>query len=148
MAVLYGLYLTTLVVLLITIIFNDFKTRQISNFNLICLLFLVIFGWFYQPNWSVLPYTLAILVVGFVLHLFNVLGAGDTKLMCVISLGIKIEFLAVFIYGTVFLGGFFALVYLAYGYCTNLKSVIGRGIPYAVPICISGGVMMLLSHIS
>lgn len=122
--------------------------RQIKNSNLICLMLLVLFGWLDQPNLSVLPYAFLILVVGFFLHLFNILGAGDTKLICVLSLGIKIEFLVAFIYGVALLGGLFAIAFLTYGYFTNLEVVKKRGVPYAVPISISGGAMMLLSHIA
>lgn len=104
--------------------------------------------WIEKTNFQVLPYTLTILSFGFILHLIRVLGAGDTKLLCVISLGVQPELLVLFIYLTIFLGGLFALSYLAYGYLTDLELVRRRGVPYAVPISISGGVMILLSHIS
>lgn len=142
-------------VLLVAIVFflaklalTDVKTRQVRHRDLLCLMALILILWIEQPNYQVLPYTLAILGVGFLLHIFKILGAGDTKLLCVISLGVTPEFISLLLYGTVFLGGLFAIAYLIYGYCTDLARVRARGMPYAVPISIVGGAMISLTYIS
>ena len=126
----------------------DIKVRQVRHKDLLCLTFLILVGWFYHPNYQILPYTLAILVVGFLLHVLRVLGAGDTKLLCVISLGVSPQYLSLLLYGTVLFGGIFALAYLLYGYSTDIAKVRASGIPYAVPIAMAGGPMMLLTYIS
>ncbi|RUM49114.1 MAG: hypothetical protein DSY85_16355 [Marinomonas sp.] len=142
-------------VLLVAIVFfltklalTDIKTRQVRHRDLLCLMALILVLWIEQPNYQILPYTLAILGVGFLLHIFKILGAGDTKLLCVISLGVTPEFISLLLYGTVFLGGLFAIAYLIYGYCTDLARVRVRGVPYAVPISIVGGAMISLTYIS
>lgn len=142
-------------VLLVAIVFflaklalTDIKTRQVRHRDLLCLTALILMFWIEQPNYQILPYTLAILGVGFLLHIFKILGAGDTKLLCVISLGVAPEFISLLLYGTVFLGGLFAVAYLIYGYCTDLARVRARGVPYAVPISIVGGAMISLTYIS
>ena len=142
-------------VLLVAIVFflaklalTDIKTRQVRHRDLLCLTVLILILWIEQPNYQILPYTLAILGVGFLLHIFKILGAGDTKLLCVISLGVTPEFISLLLYGTVFLGGLFAIAYLIYGYCTDLARVRARGVPYAVPISIVGGAMISLTYIS
>lgn len=142
-------------VLLVAIVFfltklalTDIKTRQVRHRDLLCLMALILVLWIEQPNYQILPYTLAILGVGFLLHIFKILGAGDTKLLCVISLGVTPEFISLLLYGTVFLGGLFAIAYLIYGYCTDLARVRARGVPYAVPISIVGGAMISLTYIS
>lgn len=142
-------------VLLVAIVFflaklalTDIKTRQVRHRDLLCLMALILILWIEQPNYQILPYTLAILGVGFLLHIFKILGAGDTKLLCVISLGVTPEFISLLLYGTVFLGGLFAVAYLIYGYCTDLARVRARGVPYAVPISIVGGAMISLTYIS
>ncbi|SBS25914.1 Type IV leader peptidase family protein [Marinomonas aquimarina] len=142
------LLLLCIMACLLFILFMDVKVRQIKNRYLICLTFMVLLTWVNQPNWYVLPYTLMILTAGFFLHAFNILGAGDTKLLCVISLGVNPEFLVLLIYITIILGGLFALCYLIYGYFTDFELARQRGVPYAVPISISGGALIFLSHIS
>ena len=127
---------------------TDIKTRQVRHRDLLCLMALILILWIEQPNYQILPYTLAILGVGFLLHIFKILGAGDTKLLCVISLGVTPEFISLLLYGTVFLGGLFAVAYLIYSYCTDLARVRARGVPYAVPISIVGGAMISLTYIS
>jgi prepilin peptidase CpaA len=109
---------------------------------------LLLLGWFWHFNAAVLPYTLGILIVGFGLFCFGILGAGDTKLLAVLSLGISPKIMIIMFYGTILLGGLLALGYLLYGLATDLAKVRKKGIPYAVPISLMGGASILLSYIS
>ncbi len=135
--------LTILVLLLITV--SDLRTRKISNTALLILALLLLLGWLSQPNWSVLPYTLAILLVGLGLFKFGILAAGDTKLLAVLSLGIKPDYIALTLVGIAMLGGLLAIGYLLYGLLTDLQPVRQRGIPYGVPICLVGGLALYVS---
>lgn len=137
-----------IIFILVVVLIQDVRKREIRHRYLLCLVSLILVMWLENPNFYIVPYSFAILVVGFVLHVFDILGAGDSKLLCVISFGVDPELFFLFIYMTVFMGGLFALAYLIYGYFTNLKLARHRGVPYAVPISISGGAMILLSHIS
>lgn len=130
---------------LILIASSDIRTRQVRHRDLLCLIFLILLLWYWQPNWHILPYSGLILLVGFGLHIFKLLGAGDTKLLFVISLGVAPEFLSLYIYGTVLLGGVFAMAYL---YCTDMMKVRQRGVPYAVPISFMGSLMILISNVN
>lgn len=109
---------------------------------------LLLFSWFWHFNAAVLPYTLGILIVGFGLFCLRILGAGDTKLLAVLSLGISPDFMPLMFYGTIILGGFLATGYLLYGLSTDLAKVRKKGIPYAVPISIVGSASIFLSYIS
>ncbi|QIL85355.1 hypothetical protein G7083_05310 [Vibrio sp. HDW18] len=129
--------------LLITV--SDLRTRKISNTALLILALLLLLGWLSQPNWSVLPYTLAILLVGLGLFKFGILAAGDTKLLAVLSLGIKPDYIALTLVGIAMLGGLLAIGYLLYGLLTDLQPVRQRGIPYGVPICLVGGLALYVS---
>lgn len=109
---------------------------------------LLLLGWCWHFNAAVLPYTLGILIVGFGLFCLRVLGAGDTKLLAVLSLGIAPDFMPLMLYGTIILGGCLATGYLLYGLVTDLAKVRKKGIPYAVPISFMGGASIFLSYIS
>lgn len=77
-----------------------------------------------------------ILVVGFFLFLLKVIAAGDIKLLAALSLAIKPEFIVLSLCCVLVLGGVVALMYLIYGFLTDLQKVRQRGIPYAIPICL------------
>lgn len=104
-------------------------------------------SWFVSPNYKVLPYTGCILVVGFILHVLGVLGAGDSKLVAVISLGVMPDYISLMLFGAIALGGVLAVLTLCYGLLTDLQRTRAKGIPYAVPISISGGFFIFLSYI-
>lgn len=87
-------------------------------------------------NYAPIPYSIMVLVFGFVLHTFNILAAGDTKLFFAFSLAILPEFLPLTLFIITALGGVLAVGYYLYGLCTDLDKVKKRGIPYGVPICL------------
>lgn len=145
------IYLCGVVIALLMLVktaISDIRTRQVRHRDLLCLTVALLFLWSKTPNLQILPYTLAILCIGFLLHIFRVLGAGDTKLLCVISLGVSPQYLSLFLYGTVLAGGVFAVLYLIYGFLTDTAKIHSRGVPYAVPIAVIGGPMILLTYIS
>ncbi|KYN26296.1 hypothetical protein AUQ44_14535 [Vibrio cidicii] len=131
--------------LLLLIAINDIKSRFIDNRAVVVLAVLVLLGWFNQPNWQIWPYTLAIVLGGLLLFQLGVLGAGDTKLLAVISLGIDPAYMPLTLVGIAMVGGVMALGYLLYGLMTDLTKVRQRGIPYGVPICLVGGLAIVVS---
>lgn len=133
--------------LLLVLSVSDIYKRYLDNKCILLLLVLVLLGWLTQPNWSVLPYTLAILLIGLVLFYFQLLAAGDTKLLAVLSLGIHPDYLLLTIVGITVIGGIMALGYLLYGLCTDLTAVRQKGIPYGVPISLVGGFAIYLSSL-
>lgn len=133
--------------LLLVLSASDIYKRYLDNKCILLLLVLVLLGWLTQPNWSILPYTLVILAVGFVLFYFRLLAAGDIKLLAVLSLGIHPDYLPLTIVGITVIGGIMALGYLLYGLCTDLTVVRQKGIPYGVPISLVGGCAIYLSSL-
>lgn len=131
--------------LLLLIAINDIKSRFIDNRAVVVLAVLILLGWFSQPNWQIWPYTVAIVLGGLLLFQLGVLGAGDTKLLAVISLGIDPAYMPLTLVGIVMVGGVMALGYLLYGLLTDLSKIRQRGIPYGVPICLVGGLAIVVS---
>ncbi|MGY5709051.1 A24 family peptidase [Vibrio cincinnatiensis] len=140
------LLLVTLIILILIVI-GDFRRRTIHHHYLQALTVVILLGWLTQPNWSILPYTLVILAVGFVLFYFRLLAAGDTKLLAVLSLGIHPDYLPLTLVGITVVGGIMAIGYLLYGLCTDLRAVRQKGIPYGVPISLVGGFAIYLSSL-
>ncbi|WP_275946076.1 prepilin peptidase [Vibrio metschnikovii] len=138
--------LATLVILSLIMI-GDLRQRVIDHHYLLALSVVILLGWFIQPNWFVLPYTLAIVIVGLVLFHFRILAAGDSKLLAILSLGISPEYIPLTLVGISVAGGLIASGYLLYGLCTDLTAVRQRGIPYGVPISLVGGLAVYLSSL-
>ncbi|MBT0032650.1 prepilin peptidase [Vibrio alginolyticus] len=133
------------ILLLTFCIYSDFFKRTILNSIVLILAVTILLGWFSQPNWHIWPYTVAIVLGGLLLFQLGVLGAGDTKLLAVISLGIDPSYMPLTLVGIVMVGGVMALGYLLYGLLTDLAKVRQRGIPYGVPICLVGGLAIVVS---
>jgi len=131
--------------LLLLIAIDDIKSRLIDNRAVVVLTVIILLGWFTQPNWHIWPYTLAIVLGGLLLFQLGVLGAGDTKLLAVISLGIDPAYMPLTLVGIVMVGGVMALGYWLYGLLTDLSKIRQRGIPYGVPICLVGGLAIVVS---
>lgn len=139
--------LLVILILLAKISFDDITKRTVKHRYLTILIVLFMCSWFVSPNYKVLPYTGCILVVGFILHVLGVLGAGDSKLVAVISLGVMPDYISLMLFGAIALGGVLAVLTLCYGLLTDLQRTRAKGIPYAVPISISGGFFIFLSYI-
>ncbi|WP_338155364.1 prepilin peptidase [Vibrio metschnikovii] len=136
--------LATLIILSLIMI-GDLRQRVIHHHYLSVLTVVILLGWFIQPNWFVLPYTLAIIAAGLVLFYFGILAAGDSKLLAILSLGISPEYIPLTLVGISIAGGLMASGYLLYGLCTGLTAVRQRGIPYGVPISLVGGLAVYIS---
>jgi prepilin peptidase CpaA len=134
--------------LLVKISISDCLSRTVKHLDLVCLTVLLLLSWIYQPNYQILTTSLVLLCIGFVLHCFSILGAGDTKLMVILTLGISPEMMPLMLYGTAFFGGCLALVYWGIGLVAGMSKVREKSLPFAVPICLSGSLAILFSYIS
>lgn len=79
-----------------------------------------------------------ILLIGFLLFSVNVIAAGDIKLLVVMSLAIEPQYLSAVLLCMTLCGGLLALIYYVYGIFTDMAAVRHQGIPYGIPISISG----------
>ncbi|MEZ8100901.1 prepilin peptidase [Vibrio bivalvicida] len=127
---------------------SDHKYRTISN-NL-CKLIVVInsiaacyYGYILQSTLT----TAIIFLVLVVVWLFGCFGAGDIKLLCAFLLGIKPELTIACLVMVGGLGGVQLVVMYLIGLATN-KSLFEKGIPYGIPISISGFACTTLSFLS
>lgn len=91
----------------------DFKTQKISNkwifVNLGIAVVLYIFARdLYPLNWEILFFPVGFIVVGFLLFLLNVMGAGDSKYLASLFLLIPLEYQLLFfeklVVSTIFTG--------------------------------------------
>lgn len=129
-------WLALLTTLCIYVCYTDIRYRVVSNQSIIwmfplCLLMLINHG-----HYTSIVITGCIIVIGFTLFMYNIIAAGDIKLVATLSLAIKPEYILLSICIMLFLGGGVAILYLIYGMFTNLYKVRIRGIPYAIPICL------------
>lgn len=143
----HSLIIMIIMIVLFLLVIDDIYKRTLENKYILLLLVFILLGWIFQPNWYVLPYTLAILLFGLALFVFRILAAGDTKLLVVLSLGINPEYIPLTLIGISVAGGLMASGYLLYGLCTNLDAVRQKGIPYGVPISLVGGLAVYLSSL-
>ncbi|WED24563.1 prepilin peptidase [Vibrio sp. JC009] len=141
-------YLSILIIFAITILtlrvcFNDIRNRTISNKQVIAVLIgslvLAVSGGDFIHT---MPYALSILVVGVVLFLIGVWGAGDAKLLFAYSVAIKPE-----VYPAVLLiGAVFAIIQIIATviYHGGLKNANKAGVAFGVPIGAAGlsGIML------
>ncbi|CAM4072748.1 prepilin peptidase [Vibrio neonatus] len=130
---------------LIIIGYSDWKTRTIPNKFVLFLLILLLPTIIKNFHIIVLIHFLGILILGFLLFLAGVMGAGDIKLLAVISLAVKPAFFLLFLFSITSMGGVLAIGYLIYGYCTDINKVRARGIPYGLPIVLSAAWALFVS---
>ena len=87
---------------------------------------------------SPIAYFFAILI-GTALFAINAFAGGDIKLMLAFLPAINFNWWPVVLMLTACIGGIMAVGYLTYGLLTKrLEVVLKRGLPYGVPIAISG----------
>jgi prepilin peptidase CpaA len=112
--------------------YTDIKFRKIYNATVICLLVLVLISaCFYRcmPNWQ---YALIIFFGGLILFYIGGIGAGDIKLLSVLSLTVPKEYIVDFLLLTGLSGLPLILVILINYHYFGGKN---KSLPYGVAIC-------------
>lgn len=116
---------------------TDITSRTISNNVVLVLLpFVVAFAWLNYSQIFILPAALT-LIIGFLLFILKVIGAGDIKLLTVLMLAIPSSEVINFL----FLTSFFGLLLVIFGLLFWRKSIKTQGLPYGVAISLG-----FLSH--
>jgi|GEM_PF-1545852 len=127
---------------------SDHKYRTLPN-KICKLLFITnfiasfYFGYFIQSA----TITSIIFLVLLIVWLIGGFGAGDIKLLCAFSIGIKPELTVACLVLVGFLGGFQLVVMYIVGLMTK-TNLFEKGIPYGIPISISGVAFTALSLFS
>ncbi|MGC6378319.1 A24 family peptidase [Bisgaard Taxon 45] len=127
--IIFSLYCVT-IILLIILSWTDIRSRIISN-RIVFLLLLVILplAWLQHKQIFFLP-ALLTLVIGFLLFIFGVMGAGDIKLMSVLMLTVPHSQIIYFFLFTAFSGLFLIII----GFLFFRNSIKQHGLPYGVAI--------------
>ncbi|MFA0412220.1 prepilin peptidase [Vibrio renipiscarius] len=127
-----------LVILSIVISISDIRNRIIPNRYciVIFIIALLISSVPYQFTWGLKVVGLMGLFV--LLYCFRFWGGGDTKLSIAFLPAISEDYLLLFPAVIGLLGGVLALFYLLFGYFTDMDRVRNHGLPYGIPVCLSG----------
>lgn len=128
------LFISTLIAimvcLLLVVCWTDLRYRLISNRVIMALLLVIIpFSYLMYGTLSWLPAVLC-LVIGFVLFLLNVIGAGDVKLLAVLMLAVPSSFAIFFLFLTACSG----LLIIIIGWLFYRKAIREKGLPYGIAI--------------
>ena len=118
-----------LICLLLRLCYTDVRDRVISNRVVALLFFIVVPLSLLQYQSIFFVPALVALVVGFVLFMLHVMGAGDIKLIAVLMLMIPYEQI-IFFFFTAIAGLFLVII----GWLFYRKSIKARGLPYGVAI--------------
>ncbi|QLB12356.1 flp operon protein B [Bisgaardia hudsonensis] len=126
----FAIYFATILILL-WVSWTDIKTRTISNEAVIALLLCVILlAWLDYGTVFLFP-SVTTLIIGFILFLFKVIGAGDVKLMSVLMLTTPNEQVMSFLFLTTVV---FGLLLIIFGWIFFRQSIKQQGLPYGVAI--------------
>lgn len=128
------LFISTLIAimvcLLLVVCWTDLRYRLISNRVIMALLLVIIpFSYLMYGTLSWLPAVLC-LVIGFVLFLLNVIGAGDVKLLAVLMLAVPSSFAIFFLFLTACAG----LLLIIIGWLFYRQTIREKGLPYGIAI--------------
>ncbi|WGE49448.1 A24 family peptidase [Actinobacillus equuli] len=128
------LFITTLLAimigLLLTLCWTDLRYRLISN-RIIMALLLVTIPFSYLMHGTLFwQAALLCLAIGFILFLFNIIGAGDVKLLAVLMLAVPSPFAVFFLFLTACAG----LLLIIIGWLFYRQSIREKGLPYGIAI--------------
>ncbi|QUM90468.1 prepilin peptidase [Moritella sp. 36] len=125
------LFLATLSVF---ICISDLKIRHISNFNCVCIFVLCLLIFINNYDYLSIINSSLVLICGFMLNRFNMMGGGDAKLLFAFSIAISPSYLLLTIMVIVFIGGLQAAILILFSWYK--KEPYTRGVPYGFAICV------------
>ena len=116
--------------------YTDMTRRVINNYQVLLVLILgLVSSGFSNLQWGYW----AVASVGFLLFMTGVIAGGDVKLLLAYLVGIDSQWWSLVFMIMTTIGGLMAVGYLAYGLLiNNVNSVRESGLPYGIPIVISG----------
>ncbi|SIN72654.1 prepilin peptidase [Salinivibrio sp. ES.052] len=130
------------------VILRDLRYRKIGHGAIVVIALLSVFivCWYELPINTALFQAGLVFLAGFVLFFFGVCGAGDVKLLTVISLAVSDQWWPWMLFLTGILGGIVALGLLLAGWLGK-PEWRAMGVPYALAIAPSGGLAIWLTLI-
>ncbi|MFD1806460.1 prepilin peptidase [Pasteurella oralis] len=131
------------ILLLIVLSWTDIKLRIISNRIVFLLLVVVLpLAWLKHGQINIVP-ALWVLLIGFILFTFHIIGAGDIKLTSVLMLALPNEQIIYFFFFTAFSG----LALIIIGLLFFRASIRKNALPYGVAISLGFIINLLLFSI-
>ncbi len=133
----FALWLTCLVNVLL-IFYGDIRYRIVKHRFLLIIFITSLLSLFFTPEpLTQLAVSTSVFICFFILWLINIVGGGDVKLIGALFLGVNDEYILAAIVAIGLLGGIQILVmWLMSVY--RKKTPFENGIPYTIPIGISG----------
>ncbi|WP_157534136.1 prepilin peptidase [Moritella sp. JT01] len=125
------LFLATLSVF---ICISDVKNRHISNFNCVCIFVLCLLIFINNCDYLSIINSCLVLICGFMLNRFSMIGGGDAKLLFAFSIAIAPNYLLLTIMLIIFVGGLQAAILILFSWFK--REPYTRGVPYGFAICI------------
>lgn len=126
-----GIYLIMLIMLL-WITYTDIRSRTISNKAIVAIFVTSIPLALYHHNTINILAALSFLTLGFILFNFNILGAGDVKLISALSLSLTPQQIWPFLWLISVLGGLIVFI----GFLFFRRSIRQSGVPYGPAIAV------------
>ncbi|WP_159566006.1 A24 family peptidase [Budvicia diplopodorum] len=126
-----GIFLVMLMLLIWTT-YTDIRFRIISNKVVTAILIVaILFGYYHHSTINILA-AVSLLALGFVLFNFNILGAGDVKLISALSLSLTAQQIWPFLWLTSVSGGLIVFI----GFLFFRRSICQSGVPMGPAIAV------------
>lgn len=126
----------------VRVCYTDVRYRKIENWVLVLLLVTLYFLELIHLDVQLLVSVSFLFVAG--ISLKGVVAPGDIKLVAVILAATDVDYVLLFFVMTLFMGGVLSIVYLIKNWFIGASS-IRFGLPYGVPISISGFLLLVTS---
>jgi Flp pilus assembly protein protease CpaA len=127
-----------IVILCLVVCFYDLRYRLIPHWLCIAILTLsvLVSPVNFSLMWSIKAFGIGCFLLA--LWYYRILGGGDVKLFVAFIPAISDPYLLMSLILIGLSGGVLAVIYLIYGYCTDLQKVKAKGLPFGIPICVVG----------
>lgn len=116
------------------VLYTDYQYRRIANQDIIYLGMMSFIVSLISTNYWGMVTAILFLLLGLVLFFFNLWGAGDSKLLAVLSLAIRPEFIILTFFSIVLLGGLIAIGLVITAWITKEREIVTSGVPYSFAI--------------
>lgn len=116
--------------------YQDIRYRRIPNGVVVIVALLGVLFVCQTEQYSHFYNPLIVLAFGTVLFYFNIMAAGDSKLLAAFSLMISPTVMLLAVNVIIFAGGILAIIQCGLSRLTNNTAWTNKGVPYGVPICL------------
>ncbi|RTZ14455.1 prepilin peptidase [Vibrio aquaticus] len=116
--------------------YQDVRQRKIPNGVVTIIALLGVFFVFFYGRYTQLYLPIVVLVVGALLFKFNIMAAGDSKLLASFSLMISPHYFLLTVCLILIAGGTLAITQWILSRVTGNAQWVTKGVPYGLPICL------------